>query len=167
MGASGLIREKHKSLGRPSKLNNRELMKLKKVLSKSQLFSTAYVKLAIKHLFNKSVSLPTARKISKGLGYVNSKPYTLNQKRPADAEDILNSRLSDVTNEVMQECIASNVEANEETVVFGFVDECSAEKTNKSVWHKAGETIKISGQFCRVNTIGLYTQRVCFIPHKH
>lgn len=86
-GYEGLL---HKSgAGRPSKLSDEEILKLKTIFKNKDFWTTEEVKDLIKNEFGIDYCLNSIRKLLKKIGMKHNTPYCLDYRRPENAEEIL------------------------------------------------------------------------------
>jgi putative transposase len=86
-GYDGLLQKS--GAGRPSKLNNEEMVQLKRILENQDFWTTEEVEHLIKDEFDIDYSLNAIRKLLKKIGMNHNTPYCLDYRRPENAEGIL------------------------------------------------------------------------------
>jgi transposase len=86
-GYDGLLQKS--GAGRPSKLNDDEMVKFKTILESKDFWTTEEVGNLIKDEFDIDYSLNAIRKLLKKIGMRHNTPYCLDYRRPANAEEIL------------------------------------------------------------------------------
>jgi transposase len=112
-GYEGLLQKS--GAGRPSKLNNEETVRLKTILGSKDFWTTEEVANLIKEKFEINYSLNAVRKLLKKIGMKNNTPYSLDYRRPENAEEILKN---------LEEAIKEKVSPDKHYVI-GFLDEIS------------------------------------------
>jgi len=86
-GYEGLL---HKSgAGRPSKLSDEEILKLKTIFKNKDFWTTEEVKDLIKNEFGIDYCLNSIIKLLRKIGMKPNTPYFLDYRRPENAEEIL------------------------------------------------------------------------------
>ena len=75
--------------GRPSKMDQDQKSRLNQLLSEKSVWTTEEVRLLIEKEFGISYTPKQVRIIAKTLGMRYAKPYTLDYRRPDNAEDLL------------------------------------------------------------------------------
>ena len=75
--------------GRPSKMDRDQKSRLNQLLSEKSVWTTEEVRLLIEKEFGISYTPKQVRIIAKTLGMRYAKPYTLDYRRPDNAEDLL------------------------------------------------------------------------------
>lgn len=86
-GYKGLL---HKAgAGRPAKLSDEEILKLKKRFESKDFWNTEEVKNLIQNEFGIDYCLNSIRKLLRKIGMKHNIPYCLDYRRPENAEEIL------------------------------------------------------------------------------
>jgi transposase len=147
------IKDKPNSGGRPPKLSEENLEKLKTELKKKEYWTTQEVKTELLEKFGVDLSEDQVRRILRGkLNMLFSKPYPIDYRRPIDAEIILENQL-ELTFSLLKE-----KGINKEEIAIGFLDETRPQNTANTVrvWSfEKVRAIKNSTKF-DANTIGFY-----------
>jgi putative transposase len=86
-GYEGLLQKS--GAGRPSKLSNEETFRLKTILRSKDFWTTEKVANLIKEELEINYSLNAVRKLLKKIGMKHNTPYSLDYRRPKNAEEIL------------------------------------------------------------------------------
>lgn len=86
-GYEGLLQKS--GAGRPSKLNNEEMIRLKTLLEGKDFWTTEEVAKLIKDEFDIDYSMNAIRKLLNKIGMKHNIPYCLDYRRPENAEEIL------------------------------------------------------------------------------
>lgn len=81
--------------GRPSKLSNQQKERLMLLLKEKSSWTTDEVRLLISNEFGVEYTLKQVRVISKKLGMKYAKPFTLDYRKPTNAEQILKKHTKD------------------------------------------------------------------------
>ena len=81
--------------GRPSKLSDQQKEKLKLLLKEKDVWTTDEVRLLISNEFGVEYTLKQIRIIAKNFGMKYAKPFTLDYRKPANAEQILKKHSTD------------------------------------------------------------------------
>ena len=125
-GIKGKGREKRG--GRPSRLSEEDLKKLKELLKKRAYWTTKEVRALIKDTFDIEYSQDHIVRILRDkLKMHLSKPYPMDYKKPKDAEKILENQLQ-LTFSLLKE-----KGFKEEEIAIGFIDEMSPQNTANTV----------------------------------
>jgi transposase len=155
-GYEGIAHPFHQSdkpRGRPPKLTDDDLKKLKDLLSKKPNWLTKEVAELIFKTWGVKLSFAqVARILKKKLKMHFSKPYPHDYRRPPDAEEKLMQALEDSYKDLKEKGILR------ENVAIGFVDEASPQTTANTVrvWHFGhGDIIKDTSKY-KSNAIGFY-----------
>jgi transposase len=147
------IRIKPNPGGRPPKLNEEDLGKLKEELKKKDYWTTQEVKVQLLEKFGVDLSEDQVRRILRSKMNMHfSKPYPIDYRRPIDAELILDNQL-ELTFSLLRE---KGIEKEE--IAIGFLDETRPQNTANTVrvWSfEKVRAIKNSTKF-DANTIGFY-----------
>jgi transposase len=147
------IKNKPNLGGRPPKLNEEDLEKLKEELKKKDYWTTQEVKVQLLEKFGVDLSEDQVRRILRGKMNMHfSKPYPIDYRRPIDAELILDNQL-ELTFSLLKE---KGIEKKE--IAIGFLDETRPQNTANTVrvWSfEKVRAIKNSTKF-DANTIGFY-----------
>jgi transposase len=147
------IKNKPNPGGRPPKLNEEDLEKLKEELKKKDYWTTQEVKVQLLEKFGVDLSEDQVRRILRGKMNMHfSKPYPIDYRRPIDAELILDNQL-ELTFSLLKE---KGIEKEE--IAIGFLDETRPQNTANTVrvWSfEKVRAIKNSTKF-DANTIGFY-----------
>ena len=147
------IKNKPNPGGRPPKLNEDDLEKLKEELKKKDYWTTQEVKVLLLEKFGVDLSEDQVRRILHGkINMHFSKPYPIDYRRPIDAELILDNQL-ELTFSLLKE---KGIEKEE--IAIGFLDETRPQNTANTVrvWSfEKVRAIKNSTKF-DANTIGFY-----------
>ena len=81
--------------GRPSKLSDHQKEKLQLLLKDKDVWTTDEVRLLISTEFSVEYTLKQVRIIAKNFGMKYAKPFTLDYRKPPDAEQILKKHATD------------------------------------------------------------------------
>jgi putative transposase len=81
--------------GRPSKLSDQQKEKLKLLLKEKDVWTTDEVRLLISNEFGVEYTLKQIRIITKNFGMKYAKPFTLDYRKPPNAEQILKKHSTD------------------------------------------------------------------------
>jgi len=81
--------------GRPSKLSDHQKEKLQLLLKDKDVWTTDEVRLLISNEFSVEYTLKQVRIIAKNFGMKYAKPFTLDYRKPPDAEQILKKHATD------------------------------------------------------------------------
>ena len=81
--------------GRPSKLSDQQKEKLQLLLKEKNVWTTDEVRLLISSEFSVEYTLKQVRIIAKNFGMKYAKPFTLDYRKPPNAEQILKKHASD------------------------------------------------------------------------
>jgi len=132
--------------GRPSRLDDEQKEQLREILTSKDHWLTHEVRALIQNGFGVFYSFRYVRKLLRGFGMYYAKPYTLDYRRPEDAEEILRGRLS------------TALENAPENVIVGFLDETSPQtRDNKQrVWSFSKPKKSKNTTHYRANTFGFY-----------
>lgn len=151
-GIAAPFHESDQPRGRPSKLSDGDLEKLKDMLSARSNWLTQEIRELIHEKFGADLSLSQVGRIVKKLGMHFSKPYPHDYRRPPDAEEQLMSKLEDAYKSLSEKGISR------ENIAIGFIDESSPQTTANTVrfWHFGhGDIVKNTSKY-KSNTIGFY-----------
>ena len=147
------IKDKPNSGGRPPKLDEEKLEKLKMELREKEYWTTQEVKVKLLEKFGVDLSEDQVRRILRGkLNMLFSKPYPIDYRRPIDAEILLERQL-ELTFSLLKE-----KEIGKDEVAIGFLDETRPQNTANTVrvWSfEKVRAIKNTTKF-DANTIGFY-----------
>jgi len=81
--------------GRPSKLSDQQKEKLQLLLKAKNVWTTDEVRSLISREFSVEYTLKQVRIIAKNFGMKYAKPFTLDYRKPPNAEEILKKHASD------------------------------------------------------------------------
>jgi putative transposase len=81
--------------GRPSKLSDHQKEKLQSLLKDKDVWTTDEVRLLISNEFSVEYTLKQVRIIAKNFGMKYAKPFTLDYRKPPNAEQILKKHATD------------------------------------------------------------------------
>ena len=139
--------------GRPSRLSEEDLKKLKELLKEKAYWTTKEVRAVIKKFFKIEYSEDQVVRILRDkLKMQFSKPYPVDYRKPKDAEAILENQLQLTFSLLKEKGI------KEEDIAIGFIDETSPQNTANTVrvWSfDKPRIIKNTTKF-KTNTIGFY-----------
>jgi transposase len=139
--------------GRPPRLNEDNMIKLKEILKIKSYWTTKEVVTEIKTHFNVDLSDDQVIKILRNkFDMLFSKPYPMDFRRPANAEEILDNQLNLVFSLLKEKGIT------EDEIALGFIDEARPQNTANTVkvWSfEKVRSIKNTTKF-NANTIGFY-----------
>ncbi|GAB6163107.1 IS630-like element ISDra3 family transposase [Desulfothermus naphthae] len=139
--------------GRPNRLSEEDLKKLKELLKKRAYWTTKEVRALIKDTFDIEYSQDHVVRILRDkLKMHFSKPYPMDYRKPKDGEKILENQLQ-LTFSLLKE-----KGFKEEEIAIGFIDETSPQNTANTVrvWSfEKTRIIKNTTKF-KTNTIGFY-----------
>jgi transposase len=152
-GGYEALKDKEARTGRPPRLNKDDMMKLKEILIGRNYWTTKEVVKEIKTHFSVDLSEDQVIKILRNkFGMLFSKPYPMDFRRPANAEEILDNQLDLVFSLLKEKGI------KEEEIALGFIDESRPQNTANTVkvWSfEKVRSIKNTTKF-NTNTIGFY-----------
>jgi transposase len=147
------LKDKDTRTGRPPRLNDENMMKLKEILKSKTYWTTREVIMVIKAHFDVDLSEDQTIKILRNkFQMLFSKPYPMDYRRPANAEAILDNQLDLVLSLLKEKGI------KEEEIAIGFIDEARPQNTANTVkvWSfERVQSIKNTTKF-NTNTIGFY-----------
>jgi transposase len=147
------FKEKPNQGGRPPKLDEEDMEKLRAELKKKDYWTTHDVKTELLEKFGVDLSEDQVRRILRDkMKMLFSKPYPIDYRRPIDAEIILENQL-ELTFSLLKEKGVS-----EEEIAIGFLDETRPQNTANTVrvWSfEKVRAIKNTTKF-DANTIGFY-----------
>ena len=145
--------ESEQPVGRPPKLGDKDLGELTNCLESMDNWQTSDVRKLILDKWGVELSASQVQRILKSkLGMNYSKPYPQDYRRPADAEEQLESRLKEAYNNLM------NKGFTEDQIAIGFLDESSPQTTSNTArtWHFGkGHVVKNTTRY-KANAIGFY-----------
>jgi len=150
------LKDKEGKRGRPAKLREEEIEKLKWLLKSKPYWTTKEVKILIKERFAVKYSEDQVVRILRDkIGMKFSKPYPRDYRRPADAEQILENQLELTFTLLKEKGIRS------EEIAIGFIDETSPQNTANTVRVWSFEKVIVDKNTTRfkTNTIGFYAIR--------
>ena len=150
------LKDKEGKKGRPQKISEEELEKLKNYLKSKAYWTTKEVLILIKEKFGVDYSEDQVVRILRNkMGMKFSKPYTKDYRRPKNAEQILENQL-ELTFSVLK-----NKGIKPEEIAIGFIDETSPQNTANTVrvWSFEKITIEKNTNRLKTNTIGFYAIR--------
>lgn len=152
-GGYETLKDKETRTGRPPRLNEDNMMKLKEILRGRNYWTTKEVVKEIKTHFGVDLSDDQIIKILRNkFEMLFSKPYPMDFRRPANAEEILDNQLDLVLSLLREKGI------KEEEIALGFIDEARPQNTANTVkvWSfEKVRSIKNTTKF-NTNTIGFY-----------
>lgn len=167
-GYDGIASPFHESdlpRGRPPKLSDEDLEKLKSMLPEGTNWLAKEIRDLIREKLNVELSLSQVARILKKLKMHFSKPYPHDYRRPKDAEAQLMSNLESSYKELNEKGFSR------EDVAIGFLDESSPQTIANTVrfWHFGhGDIIKNTSKY-KANTIGFYAiqgeNAIDFLPN--
>jgi transposase len=147
------LKDKDTRTGRPPRLNDENMMKLKEILKSKAYWTTKEVLLEIKAHFDVDLSEDQTIKIMRDKFHMLfSKPYPMDYRRPVNAEALLDNQLDLVLSLLKEKGI------KEEEIAIGFIDEARPQNTANTVkvWSfERVKSIKNTTKF-NTNTIGFY-----------
>jgi transposase len=147
------LKDKDTRTGRPPRLNDENMIKLKKILESKAYWTTKEVLLEIKAHFDVDLSEDQTINILRNkFNMLFSKPYPMDYRRPVNAEDLLDNQLDLVLSLLKEKGI------KEEEIAIGFIDEARPQNTANTVkvWSfERVRSIKNTTKF-DTNTIGFY-----------
>ncbi len=147
------LKDKEITTGRPPKLNEDEMAKLREILESKDYWTTKEVQKVIKDQFDVDLSIfQVIRILREKFGMRFSKPYPMDYRKPANAEEILDNELDLVFSLLNEKGI------KKEEIAIGFIDEARPQNTANTVkvWSFGKvRSIKNSTKF-EANTIGFY-----------
>ena len=150
------LKDKEGKRGRPPKLGEKELEKLKGYLRSKPYWTTKEVKILIKERFKVEYSEDQVTRILRDkIGMRFSKPYPKDYRRPKNAEEILEKQL-ELTFSLLKE---KGIKPEE--IAIGFIDEASPQNTANTVrvWSFGKVVIDKNTTRFKTNTIGFYAIR--------
>lgn len=122
------LKGKPQSSGRPAKLSEEDMKNLKDYLVEKPYWLTKEVRHLIEEKLGVKISEDQVRRILRDkLKMLFSKPYPLDYRRPAEAEEIL-ARNWETTMRLLKE-----KGVKEEEIAIGFIDESSPQLTSNTV----------------------------------
>ena len=147
------LKNKNTRTGRPPRLNDENMMKLKEILKGKTYWTTKEVVMEIKAHFDVDLSEDQTIKILRNkFNMLFSKPYPMDYRRPVNAEAILDNQLDLVLSLLKEKGI------EEDEIAIGFIDEARPQNTANTVkvWSfERVRSIKNTTKF-NTNTIGFY-----------
>jgi putative transposase len=147
------LKDKDTRTGRPPKLDEDDMVKLKEILNGRDYWTTKEVVKEIKVQFGVDLSYHQTIKVLRDkFGMRFSKPYPMDYRKPANAEMILDNEL-DLTFSLLK---AKGIK--EEEIAIGFIDEARPQNTANTVkvWSfEKVRSVKNTTKF-KANTIGFY-----------
>ncbi len=147
------LKDKDTRTGRPPRLNDENMAKLKEILKSKAHWTTKEVIIEIKAHFDVDLSEDQTIKILRNKFHMLfSKPYPMDYRRPANAEAILENQLDLVLSLLNEKGI------KEEEIAIGFIDEARPQNTANTVkvWSfERVRSVKNTTKF-NTNTIGFY-----------
>lgn len=154
LGYDGLQESAREDVGRPSRLDDVDLMYLTVLLKEKGCWTTQEVRELIKTTFGIDYSpAQTVRILRKRLKMHFSKPFPRDYRRPSNAKDILKERLDAVFKSLRDKGF------NKNDIAIGFVDETSPQNRANTVrvwsFEHSPVMIKNTDHF-KSNTIGFY-----------
>ena len=147
------IKDKLNPGGRPPKLDEENIEKLKAELKTKDYWTTQEVKIKLLDKFGIDLSEDQIRRILRGkLNMLFSKPYPIDYRRPVDAEIILDNQL-ELTFSLLEE-----KGIGKEEIAIGFLDETRPQNTANTVRVWSFERIRMIKNTTKfeANTIGFY-----------
>ena len=152
-GGYGALKDKETRTGRPPRLNEDNMNKLKEILRGRAYWTTKEVASEIKAHFDVDLSEDQVIKILRNkFKMLFSKPYPMDFRRPSNAEEILDNQLNLVLSLLKEKGI------RDEEIALGFIDEARPKNTANTVkvWSfEKVRSIKNTTKF-GTNTIGFY-----------
>ncbi len=147
------LKDKDTRTGRPPKLDEDKMTKLKEILKSKDYWTTKEVVKVIKDQFDVDLSIFQVIKILRDKFEMHfSKPYPMDYRKPANAEEILENELDLVFSILKEKGV------KEEEIAIGFIDEARPQNTANTVkvWSfEKVRSIKNTTKF-KANTIGFY-----------
>jgi transposase len=147
------LKDKDTRTGRPPRLNDEKMAKLKEILKSKAYWTTKDVRREIKSHFDVDLSEDQTIKILRDkFQMLFSKPYPMDYRRPVNAEALLENQLDLVLSLLKEKGI------KEEEIAIGFIDEARPQNTANTVkvWSfERVKSIKNTTKF-NTNTIGFY-----------
>jgi putative transposase len=147
------LKDKDTRTGRPPRLNDENMMKLKEILKSKDHWTTKEVVIEIKAHFDVDLSEDqTIIILREKFHMLFSKPYPVDYRRPINAEALLENQLDLVLSLLKEKGI------KDEEIAIGFIDETRPQNTANTVkvWSFERVTsIKNTTKF-NTNTIGFY-----------
>jgi len=147
------LKDKDTRTGRPPRLNDENMAKLKEILKSKAYWTTKEVIIEIKAHFDVDLSEDQTIKILRNKFHMFfSKPYPMDYRRPVNAEAILENQLDLVLSLLKEKGI------KEEDIAIGFIDEARPQNTANTVKFWSFErvrSVKNTTKF-NTNTIGFY-----------
>jgi len=150
------IREKEGKRGRPPKLDEAGIERLKELLKGKAYWTTREVRVLIKEELGVEYSEDQVVRILRDkIGMKFSKPYPKDYRRPRDAEELLDNQL-ELAFSLLKE---KGIEPEE--IAIGFIDETSPQNTANTVrvWSFEKVTIERNTSRFKANAIGFYAIR--------
>jgi len=152
-GGYEALKDKETRTGRPPRLNEDNMNKLKDILRGRPYWTTKEVAAEIKTHFDVDLSDDQIIKILRNkFNMLFSKPYPMDFRRPANAEELLDNQLNLVLSLLKKKGI------HDEEIAIGFIDEARPQNTANTVkvWSfEKVRSIKNTTKF-GTNTIGFY-----------
>jgi transposase len=152
-GGYEALKDKETRTGRPPRLNEENMNKLKDILRGRPYWTTKEVVSEIKTHFDVDLSDDQTIKILRNkFNMLFSKPYPMDFRRPANAEELLDNQFNLVLSLLKEKGI------NDEEIAIGFIDEARPQNTANTVkvWSfEKVRSIKNTTKF-GTNTIGFY-----------
>jgi transposase len=147
------LKESPNQGGRPAILSETDLKRLEEILREKDYWTTKEVRKAIWEKFSADLSDDTiVRLLRHEFGMRFSKPYSIDYRRPVDAEAVLENQLHLVFMLLKERGI------REDETSIGFVDETRPQNTPNTVrvWSFNKLRIKKNTSRFKTNTIGFY-----------
>jgi transposase len=147
------LKESPNQGGRPAILSETDLKRLEEILREKDYWTTKEVRKAIGEKFSADLSDDTiVRLLRYEFGMRFSKPYSIDYRRPVDAEAVLENQLHLVFMLLKERGI------REDETSIGFVDETRPQNTPNTVrvWSFNKLRIKKNTSRFKTNTIGFY-----------
>ena len=155
-GYEGLKDKEEGKRGKPPKLSEEGIERLKELLKDKPYWTTKQVRIIIKEKLGVEYSEDQVVRILRDkIGMKFSKPYPKDYRRPEDAEQILDNQL-ELTFSLLRE---KGIKA--EDIAIGFIDETSPQNTANTVrvWSFEKITLNKNTTRFKTNTIGFYAIR--------
>jgi transposase len=128
---------------------------LREILKQTPHWTTAQIKQLIEKEFAVKFSTRQVIRILRAMGLFFYKPYQLDEKRPAEAEEILTQSLTEAFDQLHHKGV------DLKRVAIGFGDECSPQTAPNTArfWSVVKQPRQVLTTKIRRNTFGFYTLR--------
>ena len=122
-------------------------------MSERSYWTTGEIRKRIMDEFGKDLSIPTIHRYMRKFGYHLKKPYTIDYRRPENAEGLLIENLENTVSKILSKGISI------ENVAIGFLDETYVQSNPNTVrfWTKLKKFVKrVNSDKTRKSLLGFY-----------